>query len=116
MKTKLYSLSFLLCTFVTTNIIGQIPNSGFENWTPVGGYENANNWGTPNDACSGPFYRITKSTDIPISVGNYSIRMENNTSLLPGFCAYGFEQTQQGTNGTTNFSIVGHPTSLTGYY
>ena len=107
----------MLFAFSAANVFAQIPNSGFENWTSAGSYDNLNSWGTPNDACSGPFYRITKSTDnYPTNVGTYSMKIESNTALLPNFCAFGYEQTQVGTNGTTQFAITGHPTSLTGYY
>ena len=117
MQIKLHLIFTFLFAFLVANVFAQIPNSGFENWTTAGSYENLNSWGTPNDACSGPFYRITKSTDnYPTNIGTYSMKIESNTALLPGFCAYGYEQTQVGTNGTTQFSITGHPTSLTGYY
>ena len=67
---------------LTIRLNAQIPNSGFENWTTVGSYENPTGWATMNPYCAGPFYSCTKSTDhYPASVGNYSIRIENNTSL-----------------------------------
>lgn len=95
----------------------QIPNSGFENWTIIGSYENPTGWATTNTYSAGTFYAVTKSTDhYPATVGNYSVRMENDTSLLPNYSGLGIIET--GALATLNpaFQITGHPTSLTGYY
>jgi hypothetical protein len=109
-------LTVLIAMTIKTN--AQIPNSGFETWTTTGNYEEPTGWATMNPCCSGPFYSVIKSTDhYPASVGNYSIRVENNTSLtqqtggwgmvITDTMAYPFEPA---------FPIVGNPTSLCGYY
>ena len=101
---------------ITTN--AQIPNSGFETWTTTGSYEEPTGWATMNPACSGPFYSATKSTDhYPASVRNYSIRVENNTSLTQFTGGFGMAITNAFDYPfKPAFPIVGSPTSLCGYY
>jgi len=116
MKKLTISLTVLVAMTITTN--GQIPNNGFENWTTVGNYEDPIGWATMNPYCSGPFYSATKSTDhYPASVGNYSIRVENNTSLTQMTGGYGIAMTNAFDYPfKPAFPIVGNPTSLCGYY
>jgi hypothetical protein len=115
MKTKLLSLFIMLFAFATATVPAQITNSGFENGTTVGSYEEPYPWGTSNAACSGPFYPVTKSTDhYPAAVGNYSARLENNTALGLSYCAMGVVGTGQYPH--VKFPITGHPNGLTGYY
>ncbi len=95
----------------------QIPNGGFENWTTFGSYSNPNGWATSNPFSSGSFYAVTKSTDhYPASVGNFSVRIENKTSLLPNFSAFGVIMPDTLAEPHPVFRISGHPNSLTGYY
>ena len=99
---------------ITTN--AQIPNSGFENWTTVGNYQDPTFWGSTNTYSTGPFYAVTKSTDhYPVTVGDYSVRIENNTALSPNYSGRGYLSTGHPPPGP-NFPTTGHPTSLTGYY
>jgi hypothetical protein len=94
----------------------QIPNSGFENWTNTGTWEYPTGWGMTNSFCAGSFYPCTKSIDIPIaSIGNYSIRLENNPALVPSPCSVGLAESSL-VPPHFKFIITGHPTSLTGYY
>ncbi len=97
----------------------QIPNNGFENWYNSGNHINPEGWWTPNDPGSaGTFFPVTRSTDhFPASTGNYSIRLENNISLLPAWTAYGITWTGDfNGNNFPVFAITGHPQSLWGYY
>ena len=116
MKKFTIILAVLIAMTITSN--AQITNNGFENWTKVGSYEAPTGWATMNPTCVGPFYSATKSKDhYPKSVGNFSIRLENNTSLtqktgsygmsISGIMTYPFEPA---------FPIIGNPTSLCGYY
>ena len=75
-------LFFALIAFtIRTN--AQIPNNGFEIWTTVGSYGEPTGWSSTNIFSTGPFYAVTKSTDhFPVALGNYSARIENNTSHL----------------------------------
>ena len=117
MKTKLQLLTVLLSTLVSSEILGQIPNNGFENWTTVGSYMDPNGWATPNSLSTGSFYAVTRAADpYPTSVGNYSVRIENNTSLLANFSGLGIVMTGGLVAPHPAFPITGHPTSLTGYY
>ena len=114
MKKKITFLIILITIIIKTN--AQIPNSGFENWTTVGSYQNPTFWGTTNSYSMGPFYAVTKSTEhYPVSVGNYSVKIENKTSLLPSYSGKGYLSSGQPPPGP-DFQITGHPLSLTGYY
>ncbi|MDP1813622.1 MAG: LamG-like jellyroll fold domain-containing protein, partial [Leadbetterella sp.] len=96
----------------------QIPNGGFENWSTIGSYENPIGWATMNSVSTGPFYSCTKSTDhYPVSIGNYSIRLENNTSLTQWTGGYGMAVTHAFDYPfKPAFPIVDHPNKLCGYY
>ena len=112
-------MTVLIAMTITTN--AQIPNNGFENWTTVGSYEDPTGvWKTPNSSSPGPFYPVTKSSDhYPAIVGNYSIRLESDTSLLPSIAGFGITLTNLTTimdGPGPSFPITGHPTSLCGWY
>lgn len=115
MKKFTIILTVLIALTITAN--AQIPNSGFEYWTTVGSYENSTGWNNCNSFSSGTFFPVTKSSDhYPLSVGNYSIRVENKIPLS-NCSSYGFAQTCDNNNPCTPaFPIIGHPTSLCGYY
>jgi len=113
-NTVIISMLFAL----SLNINAQIPNNGFENWFNTISYEDPTGWATMNAACTGPFYSCTKSTDhFPLTVGNYSIRVENNTSLTQMTGGYGMAITNAfDWPFKPAFPIIGHPLSLCGYY
>ena len=118
---KKFTFILFVLTVFTIKINAQIPNSGFESWTTVGSYEDPTGvWKTSNSYCSGPFYPVTKSTDhYPADVGNYSIKMENDTSLLPSMGACGIALTNPTSvayGPDPSFTITGHPTKLCGWY
>ena len=119
MKKFTIILTVLFAMIIKAN--AQIPNNGFEQWNNVGSYMEPQGFLTPNSNAGGPFYPVTRSTDhYPAFIGNYSIRIENNTSLLPGIEGFGVVL-QNRSNVINNgpmpsFPIIGHPTSLTGYY
>ncbi len=96
----------------------QITNSGFENWTTTGNYEEPNGWATMNPYSPGSFYSCTKSTDhYPANVGSYSMRLENDISLTQFTGGWGMTITDtMAYPFQPAFPITGHPTSLTGYY
>jgi Secretion system C-terminal sorting domain len=113
---KKFTIILTVLFAMTIKANAQIPNGGFENWTTVGNYEDPTFWGSTNSYSTGPFYAITKSTDhYPITVGAYSVRIENDIALLPNYSARGFISTGPPPP-SPNFPITGHPTSLTGYY
>ncbi len=102
---------------ITMKANAQIPNSGFENWTTVGSYQFPNEWATSNPVCTGPFYPCTRSTDhFPAAVGNFSVRLENNTSLTRLTGGFGYASTDTAYPFRPSFAISGHPNSLCGYY
>ncbi len=102
---------------LTITTKAQIPNSGFENWDDMGTYMDPEGWWTTNSYSIGSFHPVTRSTDhFPNAVGNYSIRIENNPSLLPSYQSLGVSWVGDHEFPDPAFPITGHPTSLTGYY
>lgn len=71
-------IHILIFTFIVNLCFSQIPNSGFENWTSMGSYENPDSWGTMNNttALSGIF-TATKAT--PGSPGSYYLKLTSQT-------------------------------------
>lgn len=113
---KISTCLTVLLIGATISVKAQIPNNGFENWTSFTGYEDPTYWGSTNSYSSGPFYACTKSTDhYPLSVGSYSLRLENDPTQNPSFAGRGALFTGPPPP-RPNFAISGHPTSLTGYY
>ena len=102
---------------ITIKVNAQIPNSGFENWTTVGSYENPDGWVNCNGNGNG--IPVTQSSDhYPANVGTSSVRMENYaTGATTGCSTMGFINTalHLGYNGPS-FPITGHPSSFCGYY
>lgn len=113
--------TILLITVVAffNTINAQIPNSGFENWSGYGNGLLPNGWWCANDSVnsSETYFPITRSTEhYPTDVGNYSIRIANNPSLLPGWSAMGIAWTGGWSgNDSPAFPVIGHPISLCGY-
>jgi hypothetical protein len=115
---KNFTIIFVVLIAVSVNSYGQITNNGFENWTTLDSYDNPDGWVTYNQLSTGSFYSCTKSTDhYPESIGNYSMRLENNTSLTQMTGGWGMAITNAMNYPIKpSFPIVGHPNSLTGYY
>lgn len=115
---KLVKLLSIALIGLTISLKAQIPNNGFENWTTVGTGENPNGW-TSCNLLSGTSYPVTKSVDhYPISVGNYSARIESNLAAISmSQCGQGFLKTAKylGDWGPV-FPITGHPNNFCGYY
>lgn len=118
---KKFTFLSLTLFVLVVNTIAQIPNNGFEQWDNIGSFMEPVGYLTPNSEAIGTYYPVTRSTDhYPTTVGDYSIRIENNTSLLPNIDGLGIA-----LQNTSNilfdgpgpaFPIIGHPTSLTGYF
>ena len=113
---------FVITLFsIATRVNAQIPNNGFENWDNYGAYWDPEDFFTGNAYASGSFHPVTRSAEhYPSTVGEYSIRIESKPSLYPNGDAFGVV-VQNLTNVLPDgpmpyFPIVGHPTSLTGYY
>jgi len=108
---------FLIALSIKIN--AQIPNSGFENWINYGNYLAPQYWATTNIYSVGSFYPITRSTDhYPPSVGNYSVRIENNISFLTDTSGFGAIQANiinVLAPPHPSFPVTGNPKHLTGY-
>ncbi len=62
MKNLFLSTTIAIVALINFSI-AQIPNSGFENWTNMGTYDNPDGWGTMNNTTSsGGIYTATKGT------------------------------------------------------
>jgi len=115
-------LLFLILFVCATAMRAQIPNSGFEVWDASGnclqplGWACINDWLGDTQNC----YSMSRSDDhYPVSVGTYSIKIENTPSVFPDLGAAGLVWTGDSTGFGTDqpaFRITGHPTSLRGYY
>ncbi len=117
MRKLLELMILVIISLNSTWVFSQIPNAGFENWDSFPGFIEPSEWQTANAFATGTFYPVTRSTDVfPVGSGNYSIRIENNPSLLPGYEAYGYIMTGSLQYPGPVFPIQGHPTSLKGYY
>ncbi len=118
MKKITTILATLLVIAITS--VAQIPNNGFENWSTYGNGMIPDGWWSSNDSVSssGTYFPVTRSTDhFPSNVGNYSICLTNNLSLLPGWEAIGLAWPGEWSgNDYPAFPIIGHPLSLCGYY
>jgi hypothetical protein len=115
-------LLFLILFVCATAMRAQIPNSGFEVWNASGnclqplGWACINDWLGDTQNC----YSMSQSDDhYPVSVGSYSIKIENTPSVFPDLGAAGLVWTGDSSGFGTDqpaFPIIGHPTSLRGYY
>jgi hypothetical protein len=118
MKKILFYLFILFA--LTINANAQIPNNGFENWITIGNCMKPTGWYCTNDFMdtTGSYFGVTRSNDhYPATEGSYSIKIENNTSLIPNWGSMGLAWTGD-VAGSDNpaFPISGHPTSFCGYY
>lgn len=118
MKPKFVLLTILIVLTIASR--AQIPNSGFEDWNPYGNGMLPSGWWSSNDSVNSAetYFPITRSADhYPDDAGNYSIRIANNTSLLPQWGGIGiaWPGVWEGNN-YPSFPITGHPNSFCGYY
>lgn len=97
MKTTLQFLTGLLFAFTIANTNGQtIPNSGFENWSWIGGwFENPDSWNTNNSQITTPVVKDNNSYQ-----GNFSLQI-NRT----GYSGYA----------RSKFPFSQHPSSVEAY-
>ena len=81
---KTFATIVLVFIAATTNVNAQIPNSGFENWTPVGNCMEPTGWFSLYSLfdTTGIYCPVTRSFDhFPALEGNYSVRIQNDTAL-----------------------------------
>lgn len=98
-EMKKLTIIFAALFIMTMNSNSQIPNNGFESLS---------GWFIGNASLSTDHY--------PESVGNYSIKLENQLPLTSQH-SYGYAVTGSVNNGCIpSFSITGHPIKLCGYY
>jgi uncharacterized protein YceK len=111
---KLYLLIF--AAIACSVVVAQIPNSGFENWTSAGAYEDPDGWATMNFiSVPNGHTSCQKSTDS--HSGTYSLKVTNNTSLGQMQGGWGIVATR-GFDFPFKpaFAVTGHPTTVGGWY
>lgn len=116
----------LLSFYITIQLsaLAQIPNSGFENWVTVNNCLEPTSWHSLYALADslGTYCPVTKSTDhYPVSVGNYSVRITNdtavwNTGIAPANLVGWGMLVSTKMNDKPLFPVPGHPVSLCGYY
>ena len=108
-------LILLLFISISNLCFSQIPNSGFESWTPVGAYENPDSWGTMNNlTASYDVFTATKGT--PGNPGSSYLKLTSQTigaDVINGIAVSGVldSLTQQPKSG---FAFSLRPQSFTG--
>jgi hypothetical protein len=114
-------LFILTLTFAVSAKAQNIPNAGFESWTPGFGYEDPNSWGTLNAASIlGMPISVTKSTER--HGGAFSAKVETMSTIdstgqetpSPGFMFIGSVNILQQT-GVLGTSFTARPDSLVGW-
>ncbi|MCW5899383.1 MAG: hypothetical protein KIT10_08965 [Flavobacteriales bacterium] len=103
-KSILLSSVAVLCTL---HLQAQIPNGGFENWTPAKGYEDPTGWFTSN-LLSGLMGVATVEKGSPAPAGSYHIKLTSKDVFGEPFGAFailGFPYTQrpQAFNGRVQY-------------
>jgi hypothetical protein len=98
----------------------QIPNNGFEEWVPAGNCQKPVGWYGTNDFTDtlANYFGVTRSTDhYPATVGDYSLRIQNNLDQLPDWPAFGILWSG-GASGSDYpaFAIPLNSSSFCGYY
>ena len=113
MKKIYLSLIFAIaCSFT---VFSQIPNSGFEDWTTVGSYEEPVSW-TSFNSMTAEFGVYTCEKGTPGSPGNYYLKLTSKDvmglAVMPG---YAFCGTLDFDNEImSGFPFTGRPANLTG--
>jgi hypothetical protein len=114
-------LFILTVTFAFSAKAQNIPNAGFESWTPGFGYDDPNSWGTLNAASIlGMPISVTKSTER--HGGAFSAKVETMSTIdstgqetpSPGFMFIGSVNILQQT-GVFGTSFTARPDSLVGW-
>ena len=115
-------LFILTLTFAVSAEAQNIPNAGFESWTPSFGYDDPNSWGTLNAlSILGMPISVTKSTER--HGGAFSAKVETMSTIddssgqetpSPGFMFIGSVNIFQGT-GVFGTSFTARPDSLVGW-
>ncbi|MFI5221476.1 MAG: T9SS type A sorting domain-containing protein [Bacteroidia bacterium] len=90
MKAKIFTI--VTSALISLSAPAQIPNSGFENWTTVGGYSNPDGWDNPNALTSSmSVYTCTKGT--PGDPGASYLKLVSKTvtgfGVVPGIAVCG---------------------------
>jgi len=114
-------LFILAVTFAFSAKAQNIPNAGFESWTPGFGYDDPNSWGTLNAlSILGMPISVTKSTER--HGGSFSAKVETMSTIdssgqetpSPGFMFIGSVNIFQET-GVFGTSFTARPDSLVGW-
>ncbi len=115
MKRLILSIATILIFKISS--VAQIPNNGFENWTPVGSYEEPNGWGTLNSITAfDNVYTCTKYTPGNPGASYINVTSANVTGMgiMPGIAASG--NLNFSNKSASGFAFSARPQDLTGYW
>ena len=113
---KTFSIALLIILISAISKAQLIPNSGFENWTSMGSYNNPDSWSTLNDMTT-PLSTYTCVKGTPGTSGAAYIKLTSRTvtgmGVMPGIAVCGMVDmvTMQPTSG---FAFSDRPQSLNG--
>ena len=105
-----------VASFMTALAFAQIPNSGFENWTSMGNYNNPTGWDNLNGMCNTTSgYCAVEGT--PGNPGSYYLKLTSQSVLhmgtMPGMVVSGVLN-QMNMKPQSGFAFTDQPISLTG--
>lgn len=111
-------LLLIACAFVSTIAHAQstIPNSGFEDWTSIGSYNNPNSWSNLNDMTSSmSTYTCVKGTPGQVGAAYLKLTSKNvsGMGIMPGIAVCGVVDMAT-LLPTSGFTFTDRPLSLTG--
>lgn len=113
MKKTIFSI--LSCALFSGAAMSQIPNFSFENWTSMGTYSNADNWGTMNNTTAiASVFTATKGT--PGSPGTAYLKLTSkivSTAVVNGIAVSGVIDSLTMTP-KSGFAFNQRPANLTG--
>ena len=129
---KIYSLLLVGClmiAFTSTQLLAQVPNNGFENWTAGMTYDIPTDWETPNASISGipgntTFVAFEESDSVyagskALKLMSQDLTIITTTIQVPGFATLGDVNLNMSTYSfdiSGGVPVTGAPQKLTGYY
>ncbi len=111
-------------SFLTLLVSAQLPNAGFENWSPTGfpSYQEPDNWGTLNSSTSIlQIFTTERANQANSHSGNYAIKLSSRFISFANQVAPGITVSNARINTTTQaveggFTYTQRPIALTGWY
>lgn len=116
-------LATLFVASFTSIFNAQIPNSGFENWTTIGSYDNPDDWGTMNNTTAptsvftatkgtpgspgSSYLKLTSKTIGPAVVNGIAVSGKLDSTTMTPISGFAFNQTPDNFTGKWQHMIYG---------